>query len=112
MLFCSPWTRAEPLVLELVTAEARDSGSAAISVIPLDASALSALIEARIDALCERARITPRERAVLDRTLLGCSQKDIAAALAITIRTVKYHHANLNAKLGADSRADLMRLFL
>ncbi len=102
----------EPLVLDLISAETRDSESAVVSVIPMDSGALSALIGARIDALCERASVTLRERAVLDRTLLGWSQKDIAQALAISVRTVKYHEANLHAKLGADSRLDLMRLFL
>jgi DNA-binding CsgD family transcriptional regulator len=40
----------------------------------------------------------------------GCGVDEIAGALEISPRTVKFHQANVLQKLGADSRADLMRL--
>jgi DNA-binding NarL/FixJ family response regulator len=58
------------------------------------------------------ARLTEREREVLDLLLLGRTHQDIAAVLGISERTSKFHQANLLLKLGAESRLDLMRLFL
>jgi DNA-binding CsgD family transcriptional regulator len=49
---------------------------------------------------------------VLDLLLLGRSLGEIATALQITPRTAKFHQANLLEKLGADSRFDLLRLFI
>lgn len=58
------------------------------------------------------ARLTEREREVLDLLLLGRTHEDIARVLGISERTSKFHQANLLTKLGAESRLDLMRLFL
>jgi DNA-binding response OmpR family regulator len=63
-------------------------------------------------ALVASARLTDREREVLDLLLLGRTHQDIAAVLGIRERTSKFHQANLLLKLGAESRLDLMRLFL
>ncbi|MBX3155018.1 MAG: response regulator [Deltaproteobacteria bacterium] len=62
--------------------------------------------------LVDQARLTGREREVLELLLLGRTHEDIAAMLGISERTSKFHQANLLAKLGAESRLDLMRLFL
>jgi DNA-binding response OmpR family regulator len=62
--------------------------------------------------LVASARLTEREREVLDLLLLGRNHQDIAAVLGISERTSKFHQANLLLKLGAESRLDLMRLFL
>jgi DNA-binding CsgD family transcriptional regulator len=61
--------------------------------------------------LIDAAGLTEREREVLELVLLGRSHQDIATALGISERTSKFHHANLLAKLGAESRIDLLRLF-
>jgi DNA-binding NarL/FixJ family response regulator len=66
----------------------------------------------RRDYLVEQARLTEREREVLDLLLLGRTHEDIAELLGISERTSKFHQTNLLAKLGAESRLDLMRLFL
>lgn len=66
----------------------------------------------RRSTLVERARLTDREREVLDLLLLGRTHEDIATLLGISQRTSKFHQANLLQKLGAESRLDLMRLFL
>lgn len=58
------------------------------------------------------ARLTEREREVLDLLLLGRTHEDIAQLLGISERTSKFHQANLLTKLGAESRLDLLRLFL
>lgn len=61
--------------------------------------------------LIAAAQLTAREREVLDLLLLGRTHEDISVALGISERTSKFHQANLLAKLGAESRLDLLRLF-
>ena len=54
--------------------------------------------------------LTERERAVLREVAAGHSNKQIARALQITERTVKYHVTSLLTKLGADNRAQAVAL--
>jgi FixJ family two-component response regulator len=54
--------------------------------------------------------LTPRERDVFDRVVAGKANKVIADELGIGERTVKVHRAQLMAKLGAGSSAELGRL--
>jgi FixJ family two-component response regulator len=56
------------------------------------------------------AALTPRERAVFDHIVAGQINKQIADALGIAERTVKLQRAQLMAKLGANSAAELGRL--
>ena len=51
--------------------------------------------------------LTPREREVFDRVVVGKANKIIAEELGIAERTVKVHRAQLMAKLGVDSSAEL-----
>lgn len=73
---------------------------------------VSGVLEARIEALADQARLSERERAALRYFVMGCQLADIATVLGISLRTVKYHQANILRKLGADSRLDLLRLIL
>jgi DNA-binding NarL/FixJ family response regulator len=70
------------------------------------------LLRERRARLISAAALTQRESEVLELLLLGRAHPDIAVALAISERTSKFHQANLLRKLGAESRNDLMRLFL
>jgi two-component system response regulator FixJ len=63
-----------------------------------------AAIRAKIDAL------SPREREVLDGLVAGLPNKTIAYDLKISARTVEVHRANLMARMGAGSLADLVRM--
>lgn len=56
--------------------------------------------------------LTDREREVLELLVLGLRNKEIAARLAITERTVKFHVAELFQKLGVSSRAEAVHLAL
>jgi two-component system response regulator FixJ len=56
------------------------------------------------------ARLTPREREVLDLVLKEKLNKTIASLLDISIKTVELHRANLMRKLGADSVIHLVRM--
>lgn len=55
------------------------------------------------------AGLTRREREVLDHLIEGKTNRDIAAALFLSIRTVDMHVRNILAKLGCSSRAMAVR---
>jgi FixJ family two-component response regulator len=58
------------------------------------------------------ARLSQREREVLDWLTEGNSNKTIARELAISPRTVEIHRANMMSKLGARHAAEAVRLRL
>lgn len=64
--------------------------------------------EAGVDA--RLARLTPREREVLDRVVEGRLNKQIAVELGVAEKTVKVHRARAMHKLEARTVADLVRL--
>lgn len=79
----------------------------------------AALIEPRArmaagkaEAQARMARLTPREREVLDRLVEGMQNKAIAHALEISPRTVEIHRANVMEKMEARSLSDLVRATL
>lgn len=100
---------AKSAVYEVVTAE---GGGARVHMrlrrIP--EASVSAIYETKVRDLADAARLSERERAVLTYLLMGRAIGDIASILDISPRTVKFHQANVLEKLGADSRADLIRL--
>ncbi|MFE1572116.1 response regulator transcription factor [Comamonas odontotermitis] len=55
------------------------------------------------------AQLSGREREVLGLIVAGLTNKEIGRALTLSPRTVETHRANLFAKLGADSLAQLIR---
>ena len=56
------------------------------------------------------ARLTPREREVLDAAIAGRMNKQIACDLAIVEKTVKVHRARVMRKMGASTFADLVTM--
>ena len=58
------------------------------------------------------AGLTGREREVLRLMVDGASNKQAARALGISARTVEAHRAGVFGKLGADSLAQLVRVYL
>lgn len=63
--------------------------------------------------LVERlASLTDREREVLDLVTRGLTNRDIAAQLGISPRTVEVHRASMMQKSGVESLADLIRVSL
>lgn len=73
---------------------------------------LDELLRTRRERIIESAALSPRERQVLELLLLGRTHEEIGKVLDISPRTSKHHQQSLLAKLGADSRHDLSRLFL
>lgn len=93
---------------------------------PVDENALIEAIEAmRTEAVKRQAkaaeaaeargllaRLTPREREVLDLVSRGFATREIADTLALSPRTVDTHRAHLAEKLGTSSVAEMVRLLL
>lgn len=84
----------------------------------LDAVARALARDASERATREQARrqserlavLTPRERDIFERIVAGKLNKQIADELQVSVRTIKAHRAQLMAKLGVDSAAELGRL--
>jgi DNA-binding NarL/FixJ family response regulator len=54
--------------------------------------------------------LTPRELEVMRALALGKSNKEVAHELNLSVRTAESHHANILAKLRADSIGDLAKI--
>jgi FixJ family two-component response regulator len=67
-------------------------------------------VRAELDAIRARfGTLTPRERDVLRLVLRGLLNKQIAAELGISEKTVKFHRGRVMEKTGAGSVAELVR---
>jgi len=88
------------LILRLVRACLEENDEA------VDANAKVVRVRRRLESL------TARERQVLELIITGSSNKQIAAALAISPRTVEIYRANVMSKMRADSLSDLVRMTL
>ena len=67
-------------------------------------------LQRRSTGLAQRlATLTGRERQVLDLVLAGRLNKQIAAALGTSEKTIKFHRGNLMHKMGVRSVAELAR---
>lgn len=58
------------------------------------------------------ARLTPREREVLDMLITGKANKMVAYLLGTSPRTIEHHRAKIMDKMQADSLPDLVRMVL
>jgi len=58
------------------------------------------------------ARLTPREREVLDLVISGSRNKNISKDLGVTLSTVEAHRSRVMEKMEADSLSHLMRMML
>jgi DNA-binding NarL/FixJ family response regulator len=67
---------------------------------------VAARVVAEVSAPTRGATLTDRERQVLRLIAEGQSTKQIARALSITARTVKFHVASIFNKLGVSTRAE------
>lgn len=104
--------------------DAMRRGAIDFLVKPIEATVLVGAVRAAIErdaaarrAHAERAEIrsrigtlTPREREVMALVVQGKLNKQAAAALGTTEKTIKVHRARVMQKMMADSLADLVRL--
>lgn len=58
------------------------------------------------------ARLTPREREVLDLLIAGQTSKEIAASMNVSVRTVEGHRRMVLSKMNVSSAARLVRTVL
>ena len=58
------------------------------------------------------ASLTPREREVLEHMLRGATNKDIAATLGRSLKTVELHVSHVLKKLGLPTRIQLLAAIL
>ena len=68
--------------------------------------------ERKREASARLAQLTQREREVLDLVVAGKTNRDIAEALDISVKTVEAHRARLMEKVEADSVAQLVQAAL
>lgn len=99
----------EAVHFRVVEAAPIDGGTAVVRVQSLSESALRGLRSARVEVLGRKAKLSGREGEVLKLLVEGRSVAQIARELDISERTVKFHQANVLDKLGAKSKADLVR---
>ena len=96
----------------VVFAESSGPTTVRLRVRRFEKQTLRLLSAARIDEISARSSLSVREVEVLRMLIDGASSAEIAAKLGISEHTVKFHRTNVLTKVGADSRADLLRLFL
>ena len=81
---------------------------AGVRLVPRGETADVALVTPRADAAeaVDAFRLTARERDVLVLMAEGCSNKEIAHSLGISVHTAKFHVGSLLDKLDATGRTD------
>ncbi len=99
----------------LLKGAAADEIARAVRAVYAGGSALEPRVAARVVAEVRSPRrgagvLSERERQVLRLVADGRPTKQIARALSITERTVKFHVASASRKLGADTRAQAAAL--
>jgi two-component system, LuxR family, response regulator FixJ len=67
-------------------------------------------IRQAVDSAQRIARLSPREREVLDGLVAGASNKVIAFDLGLSVRTVEVHRARMMERLGTRQLAEAIRL--
>lgn len=67
-------------------------------------------IHQAVDSAQRIARLSPREREVLDALVAGASNKVIAFDLGLSVRTVEVHRARMMERLGTRQLAEAIRL--
>jgi DNA-binding NarL/FixJ family response regulator len=86
----------------------------AVRTVAVGGTALAPSVAAKLAEAVRAPRgagpLTSREREVLHLIAQGLPGKQIAGALSISERTVKFHTASLIRKLGADNRAQAVAL--
>ena len=91
------------------TARRRALIAAVSSAVSASLAAFESTVSER-DSVHRMRQLTPRQREVCELVATGLLNKQIAAQLGISIKTVKVHRARVMSSLQVDSVADLVRL--
>jgi DNA-binding CsgD family transcriptional regulator len=65
-----------------------------------------------MQSVSQKARLTPREREIIQLLAEGKTNKEVATILFISTKTAEAHRVNINRKLGLHSVSDLVRYAL
>lgn len=71
---------------------------------------VEAILHAASVVSLRRTALTPAERRVAELAVSGLSNRDIAACLFVTVKTVEFHLSRVYRKLGATARGELAAL--
>jgi DNA-binding CsgD family transcriptional regulator len=104
-----PIDEGRPPMLMMVSERGTEVDVAAVEI---DAHITHSVCRAWISRLEHDHQLSPQEQTVLELLVLGRTHRDIGLVMGISTRTVRFHQANLLEKLGAESRADLLRLLM
>ena len=98
----------------LLKGSPRDKVFDAIRVISQGGSLLQPVVASKlmrhVSSQGVRSRLTARELEALDLLAKGMTNKEIAAELVITVRTVKFHVSSILRKLEAGNRTEAVRI--
>jgi DNA-binding NarL/FixJ family response regulator len=94
----------------LLKGAAVDEIERAIRAVASGQTYLDPKVASRLVALSGAPRLSAREREVLRLVAAGRSNKEIASALDVAERTVKFHVTSIFNKLGAENRAQAVAL--
>jgi signal transduction histidine kinase/DNA-binding NarL/FixJ family response regulator len=85
--------------------------ASAVRVVSAGGTLLTPMVAGKLaGGLATHERLTARERQVLALLARGLSDKEIAGELGMSVKTANFHVANTIAKLGAQNRAETVRL--
>jgi two-component system response regulator NreC len=84
----------------------------AIRAVVRDGIYVHATVAARLAAEASEARLSEREQEILTLIALGHTNREIAARLVVSVRTVEAHRRRILNKLHLSTRADLVRYAL
>ena len=87
-------------------------GSVKVESMTIPDTVLVDLIHEKLRRIVATAKLSEKERSVVELLFLGRQTREIGAALGISGRTVKFHVTNLLEKIDADSRLDITRKLL
>ncbi|MEA2515628.1 MAG: hypothetical protein QOJ59_5117 [Thermomicrobiales bacterium] len=82
-----------------------------VRVVSAGGTLLTPIVAGKLaEGLSHHERLTTREREVLELLARGLPDKEIAGQLGTSVKTANFHAANVIAKLGAQNRAEAVRL--
>jgi DNA-binding NarL/FixJ family response regulator len=105
---------ANELDVDLIVAAVK-AGADHVIAKPIDTGRLANYVSARLAAVprtVSHPRLTPRESDVLSLVTRGYLNREVAAELRISLRTVETHRLRLMKKLGARNAVDLVKIVL
>lgn len=90
-----------------------EGGRLFIDVSPLESRHRVVTVRApgiELEAIGHHYRLTPRERRVVEYVIRGMSNQAIASLMQVRVETIKKHLTSVFAKLGVESRTQLVSL--